>query len=279
VAFHRPVDITDNRALATLRGHGALTDFLVYEQPLNERIRLLLRMEHLLLRVSQSIDGQRLWDSHVAVDGLLEIASLVSRGDLKSELMKEIERQNAVLRNLVSTPGVDRYRLEQILDRQKSLVDRLHSIAGKIGSHLETNEFLTAIRQRSAIPGGACDFDLPAYHYWLRQPAEERRETLRGWLQPFDVITEAIELAVGLIRDSASPVRKFAEKGFAQENLDPANSYQMIRVFLPTSQRCFPEISAGKHRYTIRFLEQPSPNKHPHQIPETVEFQCAACYI
>ncbi len=26
-----------------------------------------------------------------------------------------------------------------------------------------------AIKQRTAIPGGVCEFDLPAYHWWLHQ--------------------------------------------------------------------------------------------------------------
>ena len=44
----------------------------------------------------------------------------------------------------------------------------------KIGHTLLEKDWLTAIRSRISIPGGTCEFDLPAYHAWQHLPAEER---------------------------------------------------------------------------------------------------------
>ncbi len=60
--------------------------------------------------------------------------------------------------------------------------------AGKVGTHLRDNEWLMAIKQRAAIPGGVCEFDLPAYHYWLNQDPATRRRDLAGWIEPFEPI-------------------------------------------------------------------------------------------
>jgi cell division protein ZapD len=51
---------------------------------------------------------------------------------------------------------------------------------------------------------GWCEFDLPSYHYWLHQPAEERMQhaTLAGTLRPF---WAAVDIVLGLLRDSGSP--------------------------------------------------------------------------
>ena len=38
-----------------------------------------------------------------------------------------------------------------------------------------------SIKQRTGIPGGACEFDLPSYHFWLHRPAEERIGQLAAW--------------------------------------------------------------------------------------------------
>ena len=37
-----------------------------------------------------------------------------------------------------------------------------------------------SIKQRSAIPGGTCEFDLPDYFFWLNQPAESPHRGLRA---------------------------------------------------------------------------------------------------
>ena len=54
-------------------------------------------------------------------------------------------------------------------DQINQITKRLYDINGRVGSHLEENELLQSITQRSSIPGGPYSFDLPEYHYWLTQ--------------------------------------------------------------------------------------------------------------
>jgi len=57
-----------------------------------------------------------------------------------------------------------------------------------------------------------------------------------------------------LIRDSATLRAELAIQGFFQRGLDGTAPNQLIRVLLPAGDGIFPEISAGRHRFTIHFL-------------------------
>ena len=64
---------------------------IVYEQPLNERMRTLLRLEHLFDQTNHALKESSAWDHRRAVSGIIEILSLLERADLKTEFIKEID--------------------------------------------------------------------------------------------------------------------------------------------------------------------------------------------
>ncbi|HSH28761.1 MAG TPA: cell division protein ZapD [Thiohalobacter sp.] len=252
---------------------------VIYEQPLNERIRAFLRLEFLFQQMRHQLGGTSPWDSRAAVGTLLEILSIFSRSDLKTEVMKELERHTANLARLEQSPDVDRGQLAGLLDEIDTLIDELHAIKGQVGAHLKGNELIASIQQRSAIPGGTCDFDLPVYHFWLQRPAEDRLHDLAGWLDAFDVIGRAIRLILRLIRSSHLFQSATAEAGFYQKSLDPYQPCQMVRVAVPAGSTLYAEISGGKHRFTVRFMEQPSVNDKATQTDRNIEFEIACCTI
>lgn len=251
----------------------------VFEHPLNERMRAFLRLSDLFARAQHFLAGVSELDTQCAVLSVLELAELTSRVDIKRELMKELERQSANLTRLAQTPDVDTRKLARVLEQQKALIQRLHALSGPIGAAIKTNEFLSAIQQRCRIPGGLCEFDLPMFHFWLRQPIEDRRDTLRGWLEPYAVVLEGIELILDLVRKSAAPTPALAEGGFFQQSLDPGHPFQLIRVTLPDDATCFPEVSAGKQRFTIRFLELNLDEGRTSQGAEDIAFGLACCAL
>jgi cell division protein ZapD len=92
-------------------------------------------------------------------------------------------------------------------------------------------------------------------------------------------VESAIELALGVIRDSAMPEEVIAEKGFFHQTLDPKQSNQLLRISIPAGEIIYPEVSAGKHRYSVRFLN-PLPIDHlPTQIKEDVTFSLTRCSL
>ena len=88
--------------------------------------------------------------------------------------LKELERQVNVLKEYQSKTGVDPGRLKSLMSNLVKLRNDLSNIGGNYMAPLRDSEFLSAVKHRSAIPGGTCDFDLPDYSYWLNRPAEIR---------------------------------------------------------------------------------------------------------
>lgn len=256
-----------------------MPDRIFYEQPLTERVRNFLRLEHLFNIVDCRRQGQSEWDSRAALSCLLEIVDLLTRTDIKSETIKELERHAGTLAALRRNPAVDQPRLVILLSNIGRLLERLRDPVCQPGQAVRSDELVTAIKQRSAIPGGSCNFDLPAYHHWLSQPFERRATDLGNWLGDLLIIHEAITLLLSLIRDSATPTREQALAGFFQKTLDPNTACHLIRVALPRDSDFFPEISGGKHRFTVRFLEQPQTRERPTQTSSDVFFELHCCIL
>ena len=251
----------------------------IFEQPLNERIRTCLRIETLMSRIHYFVALKGDWSGYSALLGILEITSLLERGDFKQELIKELERHHSSLKSLASYDGVDKSRLDLTLNKQKNAIERIHRLDGKLGEHLKRNEFLLAIKQRTTIPGGNCDFDLPALRFWLNQSHQFRVKDLNRWAAPYVELDSVIELILSVIRDSAEPKQVIAEKGFYQQGLDPKQSNQLLRISIPANCDYYPEISAGKHRYSVRFLNPLPTDKIPTQVKQDVPFLLWRCSL
>ena len=254
-----------------------MSAFTTFEQPLNERIRTFMRVEQLYSRCIYYINKDSSFDSHSALATLLELIGLASRGDLKRELMKEVKRQLSNLEQLHNIPNLDQSKLTTLIDSHRDLVNQLDNLPGQLLGHLKDNDFVNSIKQRASIPGGTCDFDLPAYHYWLTQPMSSRKETIQTWLSPFEVVNNTVVHCLNLIRDSSEIETCIAAHGFYQRNLDQNQPNQLIRVLVENKDKCFPEISAGKHRFSIRFLNQSSPDQYPKQVESDINFKISCC--
>ena len=228
-----------------------MAQVITYEYPLNERVRILMRMENLFIKFSHFAQQHEALDHHAALLALFEILE-VARGDLKSDLIQELERQKHTLEPLRNNPGVKSEALEDVLRNITHTITRLHGLPGKIGQHLRDNEWVMNIKQRAGIPGGVCEFDVPSYHYWLSIEPEIRRENLREWMAPFDPLNSAIEIILKILRESGQPTRQIAPQG-AYQQMASGRLAQMLRVSLDEDLPCFPEISANKYAINIRF--------------------------
>lgn len=252
---------------------------VLYEYPLNERIRTFMRLEYLFRQAGHHLNGKSVWDSRATLNCILEIIDIFGNTNLKSEVIKELERHASNLKRLQQNPDVDAAQLESLMDVINTRVDGMHQISGQIAGELKTSEFLISIRQRSAIPGGTCDFDLPALHFWLQQPVRNRTRDLGGWLDNFDAIGQAIQLVLSLTRDSTPLQPALAEGGVYQQTLDPNLPCQLVRIELPSTQRCFAELSGGRHRFTARFMEFSTAEDRARQTDQDVGFELACCVI
>ncbi|HEY7841080.1 MAG TPA: cell division protein ZapD [Gammaproteobacteria bacterium] len=250
-----------------------------YEQPLNERVRTFLRIEHLFDLGAHFLDGSDQWESRLRIAALLDVVELMGRSDIRNELIKELERHGVVLGALEGSPAVDQQRLHSILRDINQYLRELRDAGSQVGQILRKDELMQSIKQRNAIPGGTCSFDLPNYHFWLNRPADERRAQLEAWQQDLVLVRKALKLALHLIRSSATPSREVAERGFFQKPIEQGTACQLVRVLLPAESRLYPEISAGRHRFTVRFMEQLRTSDRPTQAENDVEFELHCCIL
>ncbi len=254
-----------------------MPDTIIYEQPLNERIRTFLRLEFLFLRVDDALKSDTELQNREAIDGLLSILSVFERSDLKSELIKELERLITTLSALENSPGVNKKALEELLAELDVILDSLHANKFSIGQQLRENDFLYSIRQRSSIPGGTCDFDIPSYHFWLQHvDPQDRRQQLLKWYDQYATVRNAIDIILKLIRQSTGFTPKEAHSGFYQHSLDKSVPHQLVRVSVDKSLNCYPEISGGKHRFTVRFMHFDI-TQRPQQIENDINFSLCCC--
>jgi cell division protein ZapD len=233
---------------------AAPTDVIRYEHPLNERVRTLMRLEDLFARVGFFAAQEAAPEHHAALLALFEITDVAARADLKADLVQELERQKQMLAPLRANPAIDKAALEQLLAETDSIAAQLLSQQGKVGTHLRDNEWLMAIKQRTAIPGGVCEFDLPAYHYWLHRSPEERRRDLSAWVEPFAPIAAGSAIVLRLLRENGRTSRHVAHHGAFQQMLTTSKVAQLLRLTLSRELPCVPEISANKYALNIRFI-------------------------
>lgn len=226
---------------------------IAYEFPLNERVRTLLRIESLFARAEYFKSRNDAQEHHVAILTLFEILDVAGRADLKSELMQELERKKLQLDALRNNPSVEQDRLGSILSATEQAIADLFNSSGKTGQELRENEWLMAIRQRTSIPGGVCQFDLPSYHYWMHLGPEARRQDLEQWLAPFQPVRKGVNIILRLLRESGKTTPQTAQKGMFQQML-AGRLAQMLRLKVDETCECVPEISANKYAINIRFI-------------------------
>jgi cell division protein ZapD len=251
---------------------------IIYEQPLNERIRTLLRLESLFRNIKETINEPTAASSHATLDRLAEILILTDRSELKKDLMREMENHHFTLSEFKDHSGVDHNNLDDFMKRLKFLSSELDAERGKPGKDIRDIEFIKSFRQRSSIPGGLSDIDFPQYHYWLNLPAEERITSLTEWLSSFDIVSESTSLVLDMIRKSATPTTAVASKGFYQHSLDKDTPYQLIRVTLPIDSPYYVEISGGRHRFSVRMM-LPNLVDRSQQATEDISFQLTTCIL
>ena len=248
-----------------------------YEYPLNERIRTLLRLEDLFARIDFFISQEQGLEHHAALLVLFEICEVASRADLKSDLLQELERQKQTLEPLRNNPAISEEALDGLLKDIDKTTVKLRGLMGKVCQHLRDNEWLMSIKQRTNIPGGVCEFDLPSYHFWLNQKVELRRQELAAWLNPMLAIRDGIRIVMRMLRDSGKVVGYVAQRGSFQQMLS-GRVVQMLRIRLDDGLPCFPEISANKYAINIRFTALGGPQK-PRNCELDIEFDMTLCSL
>ena len=245
---------------------------ILYEHPLNEKTRLFMRLSYLIKRFNFHLENPTPENCQAAIVVLLELYNLSSRLDVKNAALHVLDVQTQAVRMAEGVEGIDMSRVARILEKLEEKSKRLYSFRGQLGQHLKTHNFLNILKQRASIAGGINDLDVPLFNHWLNLPEEKREEDLRLWARPYVIAFEAVELLMDLIYQGISSTEEVALGGFYQATLSHEVDYQIISIGLEEDAKIYPEISAGKQRFSIRFVDASNLEEKGKQIVEDVNF-------
>ncbi len=183
---------------------------ILYEYPFNERIRTYLRLEHLFHRLGELAARDTPTDHHYAITTIFEVMDVAARADLKMDVLKDLEKQKQILNSYRGNPAIAETVLDEVTAQLEGCFSALNGLAGKAGQTLTENDWLMSIRSRVGIPGGTCEFDLPAYFAWQHFDAATRQQDLQRWISTLVPLAESIRLLLQLLRDSGAAQKVMA---------------------------------------------------------------------
>jgi len=249
---------------------------ILYEYPFNERIRTYLRLEHLFLRLATLVTRPDPLDHHFALTTIFEVMDVGARADLKSDVLKDLEKQKQVLYGYRGNPAIAETVLNKVIAQVEGCFEALNATTGKAGQSLTENDWLMGIRSRIGIPGGTCEFDLPAYFAWQHRSAEARIQDLHRWASTLAPLAESIHLLLKMLRDSGAPQKMIAAGGQFQQNLPQGRTFQLLRLALDPELNLVPEISGNRLMVSIRLMRLDADDKL-HASNADGAFELALC--
>jgi cell division protein ZapD len=252
------------------------TRVILYEYPFNERIRTYLRLEHLFLRLTELVAREQALDHHFALTTIFEIMDVGARADLKSDVLKDLDKQKHTLDAYRGNPAIAEGVLDEVINQLGNCFQTLNSLPGKAGQVLTENDWLMSIRSRISIPGGTCEFDLPAYYAWQHKSSQQRQNDLAQWTATLTPLADSIHLLLKLLRDSGSPQKVVASAGQFQQNLPQGRTFQLLRLALNASLDLIPEISGNRLMVSIRLMRNGEDDRL-HACAEDAVFELALC--
>ena len=249
---------------------------ILYEYPFNERIRTYLRLEDLFRRLGELVPRTHALDHHFAIQTIFEVMDVAARADMKTDVLKDLEKHKQQLNSYRGNPAISEAALDQIVGQLDSCFTALNAISGKIGQALTDNDWLMAIRSRIGIPGGTCEFDLPAYYAWQHQTAERRQADLQAWAQTLAPLAESVVLLMKMLRDSGMPQKVVAPGGQFQQNLPQGRTFQLLRLRMDPALNLIPEISGNRLIVSVRLMRLEGDGRL-HACNEDAAFELTLC--
>ena len=249
---------------------------ILYEYPFNERIRTYLRLEHLLQRLGELVKRESPIDHHYALATIFEIMDVGARADLKTDVLKDLEKQKHVLNGYRGNPAISEAVLDEITAQLERCFSVVNNLPGKVGQSLTENDWLMSIRSRVGIPGGTCEFDLPAYYAWQHLAAAARQQDLHRWVLTLGPLAESVRLLLRLLRDSGAPQKVVAPAGQYQQMLPQGRTFQLLRMRMDDSLGLIPEISCNRLMVSVRLMRLESDDRLHASVDDSM-FELTLC--
>lgn len=231
-----------------------------YEYPLGERMRTFLRLENLFREFQVLIARNDAPSCRAAFYFASEIVTVCNRGDLKSEMIKELDRLSAVLMDFRNNADINIAKLESLIDDFRLISSRISSSATPLLGHLKNSELLTSVLSRFSIPGGTYSFDLPQFHLLIHGDNTLSNDIQQLFASETTNIETAINLILSVLRGSFSSEEAIAVGGGFMREFDKTIRHNLVKVSCARDACVYPEISGNKQRINLRFFSTSSTN-------------------
>jgi len=227
---------------------------LIYEYPLNEKIRTWLRFERIFKRINCALANRKnkLWE-WIAIKNLIDLVEISDRSDLKTEILKELIRLQSLYEDLTNRDEVDHKKAQSMKERITNNQEKIRNMPSKPGMYLNSNPWFSIVSSRMSIPGGCNEFDVPSYKWWENQKMNDKYEDFVGFYKLFSDLSEAIEIILLNIRESSIDQKVIIENGAISIEAKPDNV--LIQIKLDENLKAFPEVTAHRVLVNVRLLE------------------------
>ena len=247
----------------------------IYEEPVQEKVRKFLKIEHLFDRIYYFKSKEDKRDNYIALLAFSELHEILARSDIKSELIREIETHNTCFNRIKDIPQgqADQNKLNSVIEKQDLLLQLIHNVESNYLEYLENDTLCKTIFKNcfSTLQPSSIDF-------WLTRDIILRETQIDLWLEPLLFIKKSIDFILEIIRKSGTFNDKLAEKGFFIEKLDPKKNILLVRVTLTSDLYYYPQISVGKQRLNIMFMSKDDKNNLV-RYQEDVPFILTKCLL
>ena len=246
----------------------------LYELPLNERLRTFMRVEFISNRLNYFLELDDSWATRSIIHGLIEIYSILSRTDVRREVITDLDRYIYEMRKYQDSPLADEDRARELRQDLESLKVTVENSGSDYLKPLRDNEFLNSLLHRQTLPGGKAEFDMPKYKFWL--DSGRTKSDIDQWVGVIKPVCSSIDKLLWMIRESTEAISTVAVGGFYNHQISKNHKISLVRIFLDENT-IYPEVSGGKHLISIRFFNWGDSEENWSQTKENINFRISLC--
>lgn len=252
---------------------------ILYEFPLREATRLLLRLEVLdqQLKYARAYRGRA--RNRFAAHAVLSALDLVFREDVRALLLQQVyylQRNYEILR---TREDIHQEGLAATLAELDEFRAELAQLKANDVRTLRFDPLINALRQRDSVTDAAMAVELPMYQWWLNSGPDRRQEDIQRWTETFQPLMDANHRFLALLRQRGEYRNCSASRGGFTASVTRGHVLWMVRVAMPADAPCFPQVSGASDssKIHVRFFKTPSGKTASEPYRVDFPFRLAVC--
>ena len=215
------------------------------------------------------------WQTRTVIHTLLEIYSILSRTDVRREVLADLDSYIMQMQRFQSAPDADNDMVNNVLEDLDSIKNQVVDIGTDYLLKLREDEFIASLLHRHTLPGGKAEFDMPKYKFFLESDKKDVALQINKWVDIVRPICEGIDKLMWIIRESNEPIATVAVGGQYNHQIERRTQISLVRIITNNSD-IYPEISGGRHLIAVRFFNQNKDGEYL-QFEDNVEFKISLC--